>query len=128
VEREPAAALPQGSGLALVDTDGVVIEQATRVPAGLPRIEVSPGSAGAEALRGCLAVLHGLPPTLAKRLHSIGASSPDGIWLKLRDGATVQWGNSSDTPRKARVLDALLPQKGTEYDVRSPDTPAVRGK
>jgi cell division protein FtsQ len=127
VERVPVAAVPNGSQLALVDPDGVVIEQveAAQVPSGLPLIQVSPGVGDAGALRGCLAVLHGLPSSLKKRLQSIGADSTDGIWLKLTGGERVEWGSSDDTPRKARVLTALLRQHAVEYDVRSPGTPAV---
>jgi cell division protein FtsQ len=130
VEREPVAVLPVGSQLALVDDDGVVIQRvlASHAPAGLPRVEVSLAVAGNGVLRGCLDVLHGLPANLAGQVSSIGADSSDGIWLKLKDGARVEWGDSADTPHKAQVLTALLPQHGVNYDVRSPDTPAVRGK
>ena len=132
-ERVPVAALPAGSSLSLVDRDGVEVERAKVAPAGLPRLEVARGADMVPALRGCLAVLRALPPAVSQRLLEIGAESPDGIWLKLRDskvpnGARVEWGDSSDTPRKARVLTALLAQRAVEYDVRSPDTPAVRKK
>jgi len=132
-ERVPVAALPDGSRLSLVDRDGVEIERVTVAPAGLPRLEVARGEAAVPALRGSLAVLKGLPPALSQRLLAIGADSPDGIWLKLRDskvpgGARVEWGDSAQSRRKARVLMALLPQHAVGYDVRSPDTPAVRRK
>jgi cell division protein FtsQ len=129
-ERVPVAALPVGSEFALVDIDGVVIERVPQIvpPAGLPRLEVSLGTAGVSAMRGTLQVLRGLPPNLAKQLKSIGADSPDGIWLKLDGGATVEWGSATDSAQKARVLTALLPQHAVDYDVRSPDTPAVRRK
>lgn len=130
VERVPVAALPAGSGLSLVDRDGVEIERVTVAPAGLPRLEVARGRAAVPALRGALAVLQALPPNISARLLAIGADSPDGIWLKVRDstvpgGARVEWGDSAHTPRKARVLTALLLQHGIVYDVRSPDMPAV---
>jgi cell division protein FtsQ len=139
VERTPVAALPAGAGVQLVDQDGVVIERIATTsaarPDGLPRIEVNLAAAGTatgnvETLRGCLAVLHGLPASLRARLRSIGGDSPDGIWLKLADPklkstALVQWGNSAQGTQKARVLTALLPQHASTYDVRSPDMPAV---
>jgi cell division protein FtsQ len=132
-EREPVAALPVGSELALVDIDGVVIERVpqSRPPAGLPELQLSLGTlgpAGVTALRGTLAVFRGLPPDLAQQVKAIGADSPDGIWLTLKGGAKVEWGSSADSAQKARVLTALLPQKAVDYDVRSPDTPAVRRK
>ncbi|HST86201.1 MAG TPA: FtsQ-type POTRA domain-containing protein [Kineosporiaceae bacterium] len=132
-ERVPVAALPAGSSLSLVDRDGVEVERVKTAPAGLPRLEVDRGAASVPALRGSLAVLQALPSTLSQRLLAIGADSPDGIWLQLRDskvpgGARVEWGDSAQTRRKARVLTALLPQHAVGYDVRSPDTPAVRRK
>jgi cell division protein FtsQ len=129
-ERVPVAALPVGSELALVDVDGVVIQRVpqTQPPAGLPRLQLSLGTAGVGALRGSLDVLSGLPPNLATQVKAIGADSPDGIWLTLKGGARVEWGSSADSAQKARVLTALLPQHAVDYDVRSPDTPAVRRK
>jgi cell division protein FtsQ len=116
--------------LSLVDRDGVEIERVAVSPAGLPRLEVDPGEDSVPALRGCLDVLRALPQAVSKRLLAIGADSPDGIWLKLRDskvpgGARVNWGDSGHTPRKARVLAALLYQHAVSYDVRSPDRPSV---
>jgi cell division protein FtsQ len=133
LERVPVAALPAGSSLSLVDRDGVEVERVKVAPAGLPRLEVDRGAASVPALRGSLAVLQALPSTLSQRLLAIGADSPDGIWLKLRDskvpgGARVEWGDSAQSRRKAQVLMALLPQHAVGYDVRSPDTPAVRRK
>jgi cell division protein FtsQ len=125
VERRPVAALPSGSQLALVDPDGVVIDRVATAPAGMPRLKVSLGT-DVSALRGCLAVLHDLPPGVKGRLAAIGADSPDGIWLELKDGARVEWGSSADTPRKGRVLLALLKQKARFYDVQAPDAPAIR--
>jgi len=129
VERFPVAALPSGSDLALVDSDGVVVETVDRVPAGLPRLEVGLGTAEVPSLRGCLAVLADLPTSISKHLVSIGAETPDGIWLTLRDERTkrrvrVEWGNSDRTGQKARVLTALLRHHAVSYDVRSPDKPA----
>ena len=117
-----------GDGLALVDQDGVMISQVATAPAGLPRIDVKLSTAGVGALRGCLQVLHGLPAGVSGQLDSIGADSLDGIWLQLKNGARVEWGSSSDTPHKAEVLQALLPQHATNYDLRSPDAPAVSNK
>ena len=125
VERVPVAAVPAGSRLALVDTDGVVVERVSGGAAALPTIEVSLGAAGVDALRGCLAVLAELPPAVRGKVQSIGARSADGIWLEMKGGARVEWGSADATPRKAEVLQALLRQKAEVYDVRSPDTPAV---
>jgi cell division protein FtsQ len=129
-EREPVAAVPAGDEVRLVDADGVVIERLTgdraRRP-GLPRVEVDLSRPDAVAtLRACVEVARGLPPELRRIVRRIGASTPDRVELRLAGGARVDWGSGAETPRKAEVLLALLPQKASLYDVRSPQTPAVR--
>ena len=119
--------------MSLVDRDGVEIEQVRVSPGGMPRLEVARCADGVPALRGCLAVLQNLPAAISKRVLSIGADSPNGIWLRLSDskhpdGVRVEWGDSSKTRQKARVLSALLDTHAATYDVRSPETPATRGK
>jgi cell division protein FtsQ len=136
VERTPVAALPGPSGLKLVDEDGVVIEQipdtGAALPDGLPRIQVSlTGVLPAETLRSCLSVLRGLPTSIRSRLISIGADSPDGVLLKLTDPKVkgtvqVEWGNAAQSAQKVQVLIALMRQHASIYDIRSPDTPAVK--
>jgi cell division protein FtsQ len=77
-------------------------------------------------LRECVEVARELPPELRKIVRRIGAATPDRVELQLAGGARVDWGSGADTPRKAEVLLALLSQKASGYDVRSPETPAVR--
>jgi cell division protein FtsQ len=130
-EREPVAAVAAGDEVRLVDADGVVVERLTgdraRRGGGLPRVEVDLGRPdGVPSLRACVEVARGLPPELRKVVRRIGATTPDRVWLQLAGGARVDWGSGDDTPRKAEVLLALLPQKADVYDVRSPETPAVR--
>ena len=129
-EREPVAAVPAGDEVRLVDADGVVIERLTGERArrpGLPRVEVDLAAPGSVAtLRACVEVATGLPPELRRIVRRIGATTPDRVELRLAGGARVDWGSGDETPRKAQVLLALLPQKASLYDVRSPATPAVR--
>jgi cell division protein FtsQ len=130
-EREPVAAIPAGDEVRLVDADGVVIERLTgdraRRSGGLPRVEVDLSRPDAVAtLRACVEVARGLPPELRRIVRRIGATTPDRVELRLAGGARVDWGSGAETPRKAEVLLALLPQKASLYDVRSPQTPAVR--
>ena len=142
VERQPVAAVPLttqagGAGAAkgtmrLVDADGVTIETVagtTAVPSGMPVLDVDVKAArGVPALRACLAVLTAVSkgPAVRGQIAAIGASSPDGIWLKLRSGATVQWGDATASGFKSQVLAALLRQHAKAYDVRAPQNPAVR--
>jgi cell division protein FtsQ len=131
VEREPVAAVQAGRELRLVDRDGVTVEKLSGDRARgfrtLPRVEVDLARPDAVAsLRACVEVARGLPPELGRQVRRLGATTPDRVWLLLAGGARVDWGSGAETPRKAEVLLALLPQKADVYDVRSPDTPAVR--
>jgi cell division protein FtsQ len=113
----------------LVDVDGVTITTTTRVPRGMPILNVDPStSRGVRALRACLEVLSGLPGPIRTQVRAVGAVSPDGIWLRLTSGARVQWGGADQGALKASVLTALLKQKAVEYDLRAPQNPAVRQK
>jgi cell division protein FtsQ len=140
VERQPVAAVPataQGDGklaakgsMRLVDEDGVTIATVARaalVPSGMRVFNVDvTTSRGVPALRSCLAVSAALPHAIRAQVTAIGATSPDGIWLQLRTGAKVQWGDSTQSGLKAQVLAALLRQHAKAYDLRAPGNPAVR--
>lgn len=129
-ERVPAAAVPGPDGsVRLVDTEGVVVETTSRAPAGLPQLQLEAGNdpgLGGSAVRSCLTVLAGLPDRLRDQVASLGASSPDGVWLELDGGARVQWGGPEETPLKVRVLQVLLAKKAAGYDVSAPLAPAIR--
>ena len=130
VERTAVAALPQragATGVRLVDPDGVTVSAATVAPRGMPMFQVDLERSGVETLRTCLAVQQQLPKELASRVRQFGASSPDGVWLRLAGGAKVEWGSANRSALKARVLLALLKQPARTYDIRSPDRPALEG-
>lgn len=127
VERQPVLVVRSGSQFRSVDLDGVTIERSATLPRGLPLVEVDLGARDADAaLRACFEVVRAMPAGLKSQVRRIGAGSADQVWLRLADGARVEWGDSTETPRKAQVLLALLAQRADVYDVRSPGTPAVR--
>ncbi len=129
VERQPVAAVPAGgTAVRLVDADGVEVERAARRPAALPYLDVDVGKPG--ALTSALDVLSSLPVGLRAVVGTVGATSRDGVWLRLVNGAQVTWGGQESGAEKARVLLALLrtaPDAAT-YDVSAPSAPAVSGR
>jgi cell division protein FtsQ len=68
-----------------------------------------------------MGVLAALPPDLAARVVSVGASTRDDVTLTLRSGALVRWGSVDQADFKAEVLRALLRQKRLMYDVSAPE-------
>ncbi|MFP5347603.1 MAG: cell division protein FtsQ/DivIB [Actinomycetes bacterium] len=126
-ERVPLAAVPvEGGGFQVVDSDGVVLESVAEQPEGLPRVEVDVAAAGARTVQEVVAVLHSLPPELRAHVATAGATSRDSVTLGLDNGATVLWGSGDESPRKAKILEALLPTKAKVFDVSAPDLPVTR--
>jgi cell division protein FtsQ len=85
------------------------------------------GRVDGAGVAAALAVRAQLPSGLVAEVVEVGATSADGVWFRLRDGATVVWGDARQTVDKAEVLGALraAAPHAVRYDVAAPDTPAV---
>jgi cell division protein FtsQ len=125
VERTPIAVVPRGA-LYLVDTEGVLFQQVSAIPAGLPRLVVKNPGAADPATRAALVVIGSLSPTLRASVQVVEAPTPDSVTLGLRDGRTVIWGGPTDSPAKARALGPLLTRPGDTYDVSTPSIAVIR--
>ncbi|MFF0410037.1 cell division protein FtsQ/DivIB [Kitasatospora sp. NPDC004745] len=137
VQRTPVAAVKGDDGrFTQVDAAGVSFATESAPPAGVPVVELrlsqqAKDSDGvisrAQLVQGAVSVAAGLPPEVAKRAGAVLVHSYDDIQLQLSGGATVRWGSPEQIDRKARVLVALMGQKGTNFDVSAPEAPAVSG-
>ena len=114
VERQAVAVVQIGTTLRGLDEDGVVFRDFKAPPPDLPRVQTSSG-ATSESLREAAAVVSALPDDLAPRIE-----------LALRDGRTVVWGSAEDSAQKAEVLEVLLGQEASVYDVSVPSNPTTR--
>ncbi|AEA25008.1 Polypeptide-transport-associated domain protein FtsQ-type [Pseudonocardia dioxanivorans CB1190] len=122
-------------GLMLVDKTGLPYEVAPEVPPALPRLDVgiagtvAPGdvqtTAGLDVLAALSDAVRGQVQTITVTPPASTGAQPR-IELALSDGRRVVWGTPDNGPRKAAVLAALLTEKGTVYDVASPDLPTIR--
>ena len=72
------------------------------------------------------AVVSALPDDLAPRVDHVSVATVDQIELALRDGRTVVWGSAEDSAQKAEVLEVLLGQEASVYDVSVPSNPTTR--
>ncbi|WP_244246919.1 cell division protein FtsQ/DivIB [Nocardioides euryhalodurans] len=125
VERTPVAVVEIGGRLRGLDVEGVVFRDYRTAPDGLPRVE-TPADTGRDALQEAAGVISALPGDIADKVDHVEVATVDQISLELRDGRTVIWGSADESDLKAEVLDALLPQEGSTYDVSVPGQPAVR--
>ncbi|WP_329487254.1 FtsQ-type POTRA domain-containing protein [Kitasatospora sp. NBC_01246] len=119
-----------------VDAGGVSFATEDAAPAGVPVVELRLSQQANDAggvisrpqlVQGAVAVAAGLPAEVRQRAGAVLVHSYDDIQLQLSGGATVRWGSPDQIDRKARVLVALMSQKGTNFDVSAPDAPAVSG-
>ncbi|SEL25499.1 cell division protein FtsQ/DivIB [Nonomuraea pusilla] len=125
-EREPAAAVPAGAKVAVIDGQGVVIEVKDAVPPLLPVLRVDRPAAGDPATMAALQVIKALPATLQGRVREVRAGSAEGVSLLLSDGRTVLWGGTDRPGEKSRILESMLRQKASFYDVSSPDVVTLK--
>lgn len=125
-EREPVAVVSIGGRLQALDREGVVFGSYAQPPADLPRIETSIGT-GSEALAEVASVVVALPTALRSLVDFVQVDTIDTINLNLQDGRTVRWGSAERSAQKASVLEALLDQKATVYDVTVPEQPTISG-
>lgn len=127
VAREPVAAVPRDGRQALLDPDGVQVgDLVDQVPDGLPVVDVPAGERTAGALAASLEVLGALPAELLGQVSAAGADSADTVWLRLADGARVEWGSAADLALKTRVLEVLRQRPAAVYDVSAPGAPVTR--
>jgi cell division protein FtsQ len=108
-----------------VDEEGVVFRDFPRRPPGLPVVEMQADTSSA-ALAEAALVVEALPADVLRRTTSLDVRSIDSIELRLQGGVTVSWGSADQAADKARVLEVLLRQEGTRYDVTAPGRPTVR--
>lgn len=123
-ERQALAVVQRDGSWRGVDSDGVVFRSYPRKPP-LPQVEMT-ATTSVEALAEAAAVVSALPPGILARVESLDVGSIDDISFELRNGVVVTWGSADESSDKARVLERLLPQGASAYDVTAPGRPSIR--
>jgi cell division protein FtsQ len=131
-----AVAVVRG-GYALLDAYGVNVRDSARRPPGLPLLQLAAGAAGTggaagpsslrPVARAAAAVLHELPPRVARRVAVVRARTPAEVSLQLANGAVIVWGDASRSAEKARELALLMRTHARLYDVSAPGTAVTQG-
>ena len=123
-ERVARLAIESGSGFLIADADGVVFDTAKSLPKGLVRVQANPRDQ--QTLVDAAVVYSALSPATAKLVATIQARGRDAITLRLRDGTRVLWGSAEQSELKAQVIDVLLKEGGSVFDVSAPAYPTRR--
>jgi cell division protein FtsQ len=126
VERIPLAWAPRGAEYALMDIDGVRLATVTERPADLAGIDLATLAAGERAVTAVMTALHTMPEDVRDQIATAQADTQDSVTFTLRSGATVVWGSSEESARKAEVLSVLVERDAAVYDVSAPRTPVTR--
>lgn len=129
-ERTPVAVVRRGNDVHLIDATGTDYAAVPAVPPGIPELQVPRVGPRDTTTVAALTVLTALPGWLRVQVHTITATSPAEVVLRLdsgRAGASreVRWGDARDNDRKAAVLGPLLTQPGRIYNVSSPALPTI---
>ena len=119
-DRVPVAVIRTDRGWVTIDAAGAEIG-GVRKPGSRP-VVASTTDVGRQT---ALATLLTLPAPLKTQVARVSASTVDDVTLVLRSGATVRWGDTSRTERKAAVLAALMTRRASIYDVSAPDVPTT---
>ncbi|MCF8589285.1 cell division protein FtsQ/DivIB [Gordonia liuliyuniae] len=131
-ERVPVAIVDQDGKVAVMDRLGVTYQSfpdRKSLPstfAGLPTLVTDHPGPKDPTTTAVLKVAQALPQWLHDRTASIEASSPVDITLVLDSERRAVWGDSSQNDEKAESLRQILRLKGDEFNVSSPDYPAVK--
>lgn len=125
--RVAVAAQQTDAGWKVMDGDGVVLETDEEQPSGVVVVAAADGQ---DALTGTQVkavakAVGSLDKTTRGQVAQGTASSTGQVTLTLTSGATVVWGDTSESALKARVLAVLLEQGAQTYDVSSPRTPTT---
>ena len=124
--RVPVAVHQVDGGWEVLDADAVVLESTVQAPAGLVLLVAADGQeVGATQVDAVTEAVGALDATTRARVTQGRASATGQVTLTLDTGATVVWGDTSESAKKAKVLAVLLTTTATTYDVSSPDTPTT---
>ncbi len=126
-EAVPVACLGSGESCTAVTEQGVQLDIPHDLMIELPRIgEIGDALEPAKAVDDALAVLGALSANTRDLVAEISVANGELVTINLNDGRTVYWGGLERGEFKAQVLDLLVTQPASYYDVSIPDAPVSR--
>ncbi|WP_249369151.1 MULTISPECIES: FtsQ-type POTRA domain-containing protein [unclassified Actinomyces] len=124
--RVPVAARQTEAGYEVLDGEAVVLEVVEAAPAGTALItHEGDEPLGQDQVTAVALVVGCLDTATRGQVASASASGTGQVTLVLTSGATVFWGDTSQSVLKAEVLRSLLTRQASTYDVSSPHSPTT---
>ncbi|MDO4243900.1 MAG: FtsQ-type POTRA domain-containing protein [Actinomyces sp.] len=123
--RVPVAVRQVEAGYEVLDGEAVVLETVEQPPAGLVTIVSEDQDPDAAQVSAVAQVVGSLDQATREQVVSGSASASGRVTLTLASGATVVWGDTSESALKARVLAQLMTRQASTYDVSSPRSPTT---
>ncbi len=125
--RVAVIAVETKDGYQCVAEDGVAVFTTETTPDGLPVVKAGDaGSATGTQIEEVLTVWADLPIELRQEIASISLQGTT-LGFTLMNGASVIWGDESQTEFKSQVLQLLLSEREAQtYDVSTPNRPSTR--
>ncbi len=124
--RVPVAARQTEAGYEVLDGEAVVLEVVDAVPSGTALItQEGDEPLGEDQVTAVALVVGSLDATTRAQVTGASASATGQVTLVLANGATVFWGDTSQSTLKAEVLLSLLTREARTYDVSSPHSPTT---
>jgi cell division protein FtsQ len=126
-------AFAASSGFDVIDRFGVTMRQTARRPAGVPLLIASaPGTQpgplrGSPAVQAAATVLGQLPHQVRRQVRAVTAVTAADVSVRLADGTTIVWGDTSRASQKAAELAVLMRRHARLYDVSAPGTAVTKG-
>lgn len=110
-----------------VTADGVKVDVPLELANALPRIgQIGDEIDSTRAVNDALTVLGSLSPSVLGQIAQISIANGSLVTLTLNENRTVYWGGLEKASFKAAVLEVLLTQPASFYDVSVPDAPVSR--
>ncbi|WP_235831283.1 cell division protein FtsQ/DivIB [Gordonia zhaorongruii] len=130
-ERVPVVLVEQDGKLGVMDRIGVVYatyadrKALPKEFAALPELTTPNPGPRDPTTEAVITTVQGLPDWLATKVVAADAASPSDIVLTLKSGRRAVWGGEDRSDDKAATLAQLLKMPGREFNVSSPEFPAV---
>lgn len=126
-EAVPVACVGPAEACTTVTADGEELTVPGEIAATLPRVgDIGSSLDRAEAVTNAIAILGALSPETRALVAEISVADGELATLTLSDGRTVYWGGLDRNEFKAQVLDVIVTQPASHYDVSTPDAPVSR--